>query len=201
MKLYYLPGACPLASHITLEWIGKPYEAIKMSRDEIKQPEFLAKNPMGSVPVLEDGDFTLTQSAAVLEYLAELNPEAGLLPDSIRDRAEVRRWLGVCNSDIHRTFGNIFGVAALLSDEASQEELYKNSAAKLAGMFEIIEKQLEGNVWIAGARSIADPYLYTLLRWAKAKGVNVGSKNLEAFYARMEADPGVQAALTAQGLI
>lgn len=200
MKLYYLPGACPLASHITLEWIGKPYQAIKVGRDEIKHAEYLAKNPMGSVPVLENGDFTLTQSAAILEYLAELNPEAGLMPDNIHDRAEVRRWLGLCNSDIHRTFTNIFGAAALVSDEASQEELYKNSAIKLTHIFEIIEKQLEGNVWIAGARSIVDPYLYTLLRWAKAKGVNVGSKNLVAFYTRMEADPGVQAALTAQGL-
>lgn len=200
MKLYYLPGACSLASHITLEWIGKPYEAIKVSRDGIKQPDYLAKNPMGAVPVLEDGDFTLTQSAAILEYLAELNPQVGLMPDTARERAELRRWLGLCNADIHRTFGNIFGAAALLADEAAQEALYQSSAAKLAQMFEVVEKQLEGKEWVIGTRSIVDPYLYTLLRWARAKGVNVSSKNLEAFYARMEADPGVQAALTAQGL-
>jgi len=201
MKLYYLPGACPLASHIVLEWIGKPYETQEVSREEIKQPAYLALNPLGAVPVLVDGDFVLTQSAAILEYLAELNPEAGLMPDTPRERAEVRRWLGLCNADIHRTFGNIFGVKALASTEQFQEELVEKSAAKLMQLFAVANRQLEGRQWLAGTRSVADPYLYTLLRWAKAKNIDLGNmRNLQAFYERMEADPGVQAALKAQGL-
>ena len=201
MKLYYLPGACPLASHIALEWIGKPYETQEVSREQIKQPAYLALNPLGAVPVLVDGDFVLTQSAAILEYLADLSPEAGLMPDTPRERAEVRRWLGLCNADLHRTFGNIFAVKSLAGTEQFQEELVSKSAAKLVQLFGVADQQLQGKEWIAGTRSVVDPYLYTLLRWAKGKNVDIGHmRNLQAFYERMEADPGVQAALKAQGL-
>src|SRR5690606_27211391 len=79
MKLYYLPGACSLATHIILEWMGKPYETQAVAREELKQPEFLALNPMGAVPVLADGDHILTQNASILEYLAEQAPQLNLL--------------------------------------------------------------------------------------------------------------------------
>jgi len=201
MKLYYLPGACPLASHIVLEWIGKPYEAVKVGREEIKQPPYLAMNPLGAVPVLQDGDLTLTQSAAILEYLAETSPETKLMPDTPSQRAEVRRWLGICNADLHRTFANIFGAASLVKDEAAQQELIASSSAKLVSIFRVVDQQLAGKQWVAGARSVVDPYLYTLLRWAEAKNVDIAHlSNLAAFRERMESDKGVQAALKAQGL-
>ncbi|RTZ48177.1 glutathione S-transferase family protein [Candidimonas sp. SYP-B2681] len=201
MKLYYLPGACPLASHIVLEWTATPYELQQVSRTELKEPAFLAMNPLGAVPVLIDGDLTLTQSAAILEYLAETHPDAKLLPETPRERAEVRRWLGFCNADLHRTFGMLFSVGYYTDNAEFQGQLVSKAAAKLVQMFDIADKQLEGKEWIAGARSIVDPYLYTLLRWAKAKKLDIASmKNLEAFFIRMEADPGVQAAVKAQGL-
>ncbi|MEB2399054.1 glutathione S-transferase family protein [Parapusillimonas granuli] len=201
MKLYYLPGACPLATHIALNWANAPYELQAVSREEIKQPAYLALNPMGAVPVLVDGDLTLTQSAAILEYVAETHPEAGLMPDTPRERAEVRRWLGLINADIHRTFGNLFGAAQFMSTPEGQRELAEKSGAKLLGIFAIVDRQLEGKEWVAGARSIADPYLYTVMRWAKAKELDLSRyKNLQAFYARMEADPGVRKALKEQGL-
>lgn len=201
MKLYYLPGACPLASHIVLEWIGKPYETQAVGRDELKQPPYLALNPLGAVPTLVDGDFTLTQSAAILEYLAEQSPEAGLLPDTLRERAEVRRWLGFCNADLHRTFALIFSAGYYTDNTEFQQQLVDKTAAKLVQLFSVIDKQLEGKQWITGARSIADPYLYTILRWAKAKSVDIAHlANLKAFSASMEADAGVKAALKAQGL-
>src|SRR3546814_5968497 len=87
MKLYYLPGACSLASHIVLEWIGKPYETQALSREEMKQAPYLKLNPLVAVPVLVDGDWVLTQSAAILEYLAESNPQAGLMTEAMRERA------------------------------------------------------------------------------------------------------------------
>src|SRR5690606_21227738 len=144
MKLYYLPGACPLASNIAMEWAGQPYELQLVSRDALKQPAYLALNPLGSVPTLVDGDFILTQSAAILEYIAELNPAAKLLPDTPRERAEVRRWLGLCNADIHRTFANIFGAQALASSTEFQEELIAKSSAKLKQLFAVADQQLEG---------------------------------------------------------
>ncbi len=104
MKLYYFPGACPLVTHIALEWIGKPYETVRLTPEQTKEAGYLALNPKGAVPTLVDGDFVLTQSTAILDYPAELNPQAGLLGDTPRERAETRRWLGLCNSDLHKTF-------------------------------------------------------------------------------------------------
>ncbi len=201
MKLYYMPGACPLATHIVLEWIGQPYEIEAVAREKLKQPEFLALNPVGSVPVLTDGDLVLTQSAAILEYLAEKHPETKLLPDTIEARAETRRWLGFVNADLHKTFGVVFGKASFVSDTSCQEQLAAGGKAKAAQLFAIIDKQLEGKEWVTGSRSVVDPYLYTVTRWAHAVKLDLsGLRNLHAFFEHMNADAGVQAALKAQGL-
>ena len=201
MKLYYMPGACPLASHIVLEWIGKPYETERLTHAQIKEPAYLKLNPLGAVPTLVDGDLVLTQSAAILEYLSDLNPELDLIGDTPRERAETRRWLGLCNADIHRSFGMIFGAAKYSDDPAIQQLLSDNTKARVPAMFAQADRQLEGKQWLTGKRSIADPYLYTVLRWAHAKGVDLGGqKNLQRFFEHMEADAGVQAALKAQGL-
>lgn len=201
MKLYYLPSACPLATHIVLEWIGKPYEAQPVGRDELKQAPFLALNPLGAVPVLVDGDMVLTQSSAILEYLAELHPEAALMPENLREKAETRRWLGFCNADLHRTFNLVFAVGYYTDNADFQHQLITKTAAKLVQMFGIMDKQLEGRQWVTGKRSIADPYLYTILRWTHAKNIDIANmKNLQAFVSRMNTDPGVRAALAAQGL-
>ena len=102
MKLYYMPGACSLASHIVLEWVGKPYETHKLSREALKEPDFLKVNPLGAVPALVDGDWAVTQNASILEYIAEQAPQSKLLGDgSARSRADVRRWLGFILSLIH----------------------------------------------------------------------------------------------------
>ncbi|MEO6984660.1 MAG: glutathione S-transferase N-terminal domain-containing protein [Paralcaligenes sp.] len=201
MKLYYMPGACPLATQIVLEWIGKPYESQAVSRTEIKEPAYLALNPLGSVPVLVDGDMTLTQSAAILEYLAELNPSLNLLGNTPKQRAETRRWLGFCNSDLHRTFSLVFGAAAFTSNADFQKELALKAAERVVALLHVADKQLAGKQWLTGSRSIADPYLYTILRWAKAKNLDIaGMTNLQAFFQHMEADPGVKSALKAQGV-
>src|SRR4026207_1982388 len=76
MKLYYFPGSGALADPIVLAWIGAPGEAVKLDREGLKSPEFLALNPSGAVPVLVDGDFVLTQNVAILGYLPEQHPQA-----------------------------------------------------------------------------------------------------------------------------
>jgi len=202
VKLYYMPGACPLATHITLEWIGRPYEAQAVPREELKQPAFLALNPVGSVPVLTDGDLVLTQSVAILEYLAEKHPEAGLMPDDLTGRAETRRWLAFVNADLHKAFGLIFGKAAFTREPAAQELLAEGGTAKALQLFKILDRQLEDREWVTGTRSIVDPYLYTIIGWAYMLKIDISAlRNLAAFHERMNADPGVQAALKAQGLI
>jgi len=203
MKLYYMPGACSLASHIVLEWIGKPYETHKLSREALKEPEFLRINPMGAVPALTDGDWTLTQNVSILEYLAEQAPESTLLGDgSARSRAEVRRWVGFINSDVHKTFSLLFGAERYLKDEGAQKELAASASALLTKLFAQLDTQLAGKQYLAGAApSVADAYLYVVLRWAHAKEVDLtGLSNLSAFFERMQANAGVKAALQAEGL-
>ncbi|RZA18196.1 MAG: glutathione S-transferase family protein [Lysobacteraceae bacterium] len=201
MKLYTSPGACSLADHIALHWTGTPFEAQVMSRDQRRQPDFLALNPAGAVPVLQVGDWVLTQNAAILNYVADKFPEAKLGGDgSPESRAEVNRWLAFLNSDMHPAFHPLFGANAALGSEAEakSKELAKQ---KLRGLFERADAQLAGKDWLTGSRSIADPYLFVVTQWAKKLGIDLsGLDNLAAFDARMAADAGVQAALKAEGL-
>lgn len=203
MKLYYMPGACSLASHIVLEWVGKPYETHQLSREALKEPEFLKVNPLGAVPALTDDGWTITQNVAILEYIAEQAPQSQLLgAGTARSRAEVRRWLGFINSDIHKTFSMLFGAGRFVADEAAQKELMGSASKLLTKLFSQLNTQLADKPFLAGdAPSIADAYLYVVLRWAHAKEVDLsGQDHLAAFFKRMEADKGVQAALKAEGL-
>lgn len=203
MKLYYMPGACSLAGHIVLEWIGKPYETEAVARDALKQAEFLKINPQGAVPALTDQGITLTQNAAILEYLAESAPEAQLMGDgSVAQRAETRRWFGMINSDVHKTFSLVFGAQRYVPDEAGQEALRKSAAAQLRTLFGLINTRLTGRDYLVGSKpTIADAYLYVVLRWAKAKQIDLqGYDALAAFSARLDGDSKVQAALKAEGL-
>ncbi len=201
MKLYTSAGACSLADHIVLHWIGQPFQAQLVSREQRRSPEFLALNPAGAVPVLEEGDWVLTQNAAILNYLADRFPQAGLGGDGTpQSRAEVNRWLAFLNADVHPTFHPLFGSTGYL-DEAGVALTQDTARKRLRGYFERADAQLEGRDYLIGTRSIADPYLYVVLRWARKLGVDLsGLERLAAFEARMAADPGVRAALAAEGL-
>jgi len=202
MKLYTSPGACSLADHIALQWTGAPFEAQLVSRDERKQDWFKQLNPAGAVPVFEDDGWVLTQNAAILNYLADRFPEAKLGGDGTpKGRAEVNRWLSFLNADVHPAFHPMFGMSAYLGGEG--EAKAKDAAkAKLRGHFERADAQLAGRDYLAGGRSIADPYLFVVTQWAKKTGVDLsGLDNLHAFDQRMASDAGVQAALKAEKLL
>lgn len=200
MKLYYYPGACALADHIVLEWIGATYDLVEMNRTSVKSPDYLALNPNGNVPLLRHGDFLLTENVAILVYLAELHPEAQLLGDGTpRGRAEVLRWLAFLNSDVHGAFKPIFSPLRYLPDETRTADVVDAARVRVREFLVILDAQLEGRDWIAGTRSIADPYLFVVTRWAMAKNVDMnGLDNLARFVERMFADAGVQAALEAE---
>jgi len=196
-----MQGACPLVSQIAMEWMGQDYELEAVEREALKQPEFLKLNPVGSVPVLVDGDLVLTQSVAILEYLNELHPEAGLHGADRVERAEVRRWLSFVNADVHRTFSIIFGPQAYSQDPEIQKMLVGKCAERVRFLLGIADKQLEGKDWLTGKRSIADPYLYVIGLWTRFKNLDVsGLKNFQRFLTRLDSDPGVVAALKKQGL-
>ncbi|HEY4343467.1 MAG TPA: glutathione S-transferase N-terminal domain-containing protein [Parvibaculum sp.] len=200
MKLYYFQGACSLADHIVLEWTGASYEAVRMTLQSIKKPDYLALNPGGTVPLLTDGDFSLTENAAILGYLADLHPEARLLGDgTLRGRADVMRWLAFLNSDVHMAFKPIFLPGRYLQDPAFAEELGDMAGGHVRTYLERLDAQLQGRDWLTGQRSVADPYLFVMLRWAIGKKIDMsGLENLSSFIERMDADAGVKAAIAAE---
>lgn len=208
MKLYTKPGACSTADHIALQWSGKPFQFEVMSARTVKEPAYLAINPSGAVPAITDevagGEtFVLTQNAAILGYIADTAPDAGLLGDGTpQQRAIASKWLAFCNSDLHPSFSPLFAPGAFIAD-AAQHDAVKDAARKrIRKNFETANTALEGKHWLAGFRSVADPYLYITLRWADAMKLDMsGLSNLAAFKQRMEDDAGVQAALRAEGLM
>jgi len=197
MKLYHMHGACSLADLIVLGWLGIPHQTIPMTLETMKTPEYLAMNPGGNVPLLVHDDFSLTENVAILGYLADLHPEARLAGDgSARGRAEVMRWLAFLNSDVHKAFKPLFSPARFLDERDMDEEMARNARLHIRDYLERIDAQLAGSEWLTGQRSIADPYLFVVLRWAQGMGVDLdGLDHLAAFGERMHLDPHVRQAL------
>lgn len=202
MKLYTKPGACSTADHIALQWTGGPFEVEILTRDAMKAPTFLAINPAGAVPAVVDGDFVLTQNAAIMGYIADTFPAAGLGGDgSARQRAEAARWLAFVNSDVHPAFIPLFNPGAFHADGGQHDAIKAAARKRVRGVLERADAQLAGRQWLAGFRSFADPYLYVTLRWAHGLGIDLsGLDNLATFKARMDSDEGVRAVLAAEGL-
>ncbi|WP_282247317.1 glutathione S-transferase N-terminal domain-containing protein [Stenotrophomonas sp. PS02300] len=202
MKLYSKPGACSTADHIALQWTGQPFEVELLDKDTLKAPAYLAINPAGSVPTIVDGSFMLTQNAAIMGYIADSYPQAGLGGDgSPQQRAEANRWLAFVNSDVHPAFSPLFAPAKFIADDSQYDAIRDAARKRLRGLFETANRQLADKPWLAGFRSYADAYFYITLRWAAGAKVDLaGLDNLAAFKTRMEADTGVQAALKAEGL-
>ena len=203
MKLYTKPGACSTADHIALQWAGIPFELELVTHQSRKSPEFLALNPAGAVPVIVDGDFVLTQNAAIMGYIADNAPQAGLMGDgSARQRAEASRWLAFVNSDLHPSFTPLFAPGLFMRGAEHYDTVKDLARKRVRKHYETVDARLgESGGWLAGFRSAADPYLFVTLLWADALQIDVADlAHLSAFRARMQADAGVQAAFKAEGL-
>lgn len=203
MKLYSFPGSCALASHIALEWSGKPYSVELIKKEDLDQVKFRQLNPSHHVPILEGDGWVLDQNAAILGYIAAIAPEARLHGDGTPlGRAEVDRWLGLVNSEIHPAYKPLFGTTSYLGDEAVIEKTKDNARRQLRRMFERCNAQLGKHAWIAGeTKSIADAYLFVVLMWSHLVKVDLsGLDNLKKFEQRMRGDAGVKKALKDEGL-
>ena len=196
-----------MADHIALHWTGRPFEVQVMDAASMKEPAYLAINPSGAVPAITDAAadgelFVLTQNAAIMGYIADSAPAAKLVGDgSAQQRALATKWLAFCNSDLHPSFSPLFGPGAFSEDPADHDAIKAAARKRIRKNFETANAALEGKQWLAGFRSVADPYLYVTLRWADAMKIDLADlPNLAAFKQRMQADPGVQATLKAEGL-
>lgn len=198
--LYYAPGACSLAPHITLEWIGRPYEAVRV---KYGSDELLAVNPAGAVPTLrEDDGWLLTQAGAILDYLAHKHPEAGLAGgEGVRAKAEAHRWSAFFTSDVHAAFWPIFMPYRYTTDqsEAARAAVVEAGHRLVAKQIGVLDRHLDGREYILdGGRSVIDAYSFPMVRWAMKllPGGLEGYPNVQSLHDRLAADPNVQKVLT-----
>jgi len=196
--LYYAVGACSLAPHIVLEWIGAPFEAVKV---QYGSPELLAVNPAGAVPTLrEDDGWLLTQAGAILDYLAHKHPEAGLTGgDSLREKAEAHRWSSFFTSDMHAAFWPIFMPYRYTTDDhdEARAKVVEAGHALVHKQFATLNAHLEGREWVLGSKSVIDAYAFPMIRWGKKllEGHLAQYPNVLALHDRLAADPAVQKVL------
>jgi len=199
MKLYYSPGACSLSPHIVLNEAGFTYETEKVDLGKHRTAggaDFYQINPKGYVPVLElDNGERLSEGPAIVQYLADRKPEAGLSPPP-GDFARYRliEWLNFITAELHKQFGPFF--------HGGSEEAKEKQRAKLGERFKYVDEQLQGRQYLLGDRfTVADAYLFTMLTWTKKAGIDLGQwPALNAYFARVGARPHVVAALKEEGL-
>jgi glutathione S-transferase len=180
MKLYFAPGACSFVPHALLEATGQPFETqmVKLHKGEQKTPEYLAINPRGQVPVLEDGDARITQIVAIVGYLDAKFPQQGFLPSDPLARAKVMEALAWMNNTVHPTFTHVFMPFKFSDDAQVQANLKAYNAKLYRPMLEEIEAMAKaaadaGRPWLAGDRfGPLDAYALTLLRWGGYAGID-----------------------------
>jgi len=201
MKLYYLKGACSLASFISLNEAGVKFEAIEVDHKTHKTrdgEDLNAINTKGYVPVLrlDDGQI-LTENVAVLSYIADLSPAAKLAPAAgTFERYRLLELLAYINSEIHKNFGPLFYPTL-------GEEVKKFARDNLNKRLDWLEKSIGSKTYLMGEQfTVADAYLYVVLSWSSHVGIDLGKwPALKRHNDRVGARPHVIAALKAEGLI
>ncbi len=201
MKLYYAPGACSLASHIALHETGLPFEIDKLNvptKTTSSGEDFMRINPKGYVPAikLDDGSI-LTEGAAILQYIADQNPDSGLAPkpDSM-ERYRLQEWLTFIGTEIHKTFSPLF-------NKTATEEVKSNARNLLIKRLGYVETQLANKPYLMGDHfTVADAYLFVVVSWSSHVDFNLAQfPRIKEYTARIAARPTVQAAMKAEGLI
>jgi glutathione S-transferase len=200
MKLYYAPGACSLSPDIVLKELGLPHEMVKVSTKTKKMEDggdYLQVNAKGYVPTLEldDGE-RLTEGPAIVQYLADQVPAAKLAPaNGTMERYRLQEWLNFITSELHKQFSPLFY-------PTTPDEVKEAQRARIAGRYNWLSQKLEGKDYLMGDRfTVADAYLFTILRWSNPSGIDLAKWPVLAQYvARVAARPKVQAALKAEGL-
>jgi glutathione S-transferase len=201
MKLYYSPGACSLSPHIALLEAGLPYDLVKVDVRAKKLEngdDFLKVNPKGQVPVLQlDSGELVTEGPVIVQMIADQASAKNLAP--ARDSAErykLLEWLNFITTELHKNFSPLF--QPVIPDEV--KSFFKD---RIMGKFKYVDSKLAGQDYLMGKQfTVADGYLFVMLKWAERTGLNVSAlTNLTAFRDRVAARPKVQEALSKEGLL
>jgi glutathione S-transferase len=199
LTLYYAPGTCALATHLALEFSGAPYEAKRLDfrQQQQRTPEYLRVNPKGRVPALVTERGVLTETPALLQYIAQSYPQAGLAPlDDAFLLARGNEFNSFLCSTVHVNHAHKGrGYRWVDADDtAALEAMKKKVPQTMAESFTLIEEGMLQGPWVLGERfSTSDPYLYTLTRWLDGDGVDLNRfPKVADHMRRMEAQPQVR---------
>ena len=201
MRLYYAPAACSLALHIVAREAGLDLDLTRVDLASHKTGDgrdFHEVSPNGYVPALElaDGEI-LTEAAVIVQYLADIAPDAGLLPPAgTFARYRALEWLNFIATELHK------GLAPLWYP-ATPDATRRAILHKLTNRFGHVEARTAGGNYLMGPEFTApDAYAFAILNWAGPLKVDLSPwPGLQAYVARVAARPGVRAALQSEGLL
>ncbi|MEM1439691.1 MAG: glutathione binding-like protein [Pseudomonadota bacterium] len=202
MKLHFFPGSCALAPHIVLARMGVDYEAVKVVKGD---PAFQAVNPLGVVPAIEHDGRVYTQADAILHWLADREPEAGLgAGHDVEAHFQLNHWMAFLTGDLHPAFFPFFNPVryTVSDDDAALADVRAAAQVRVAHYLDFFEAHMKGREFlVGGAFSIADAYAVPMLRWVRLLDRKLDQwPSLDAYLARLQAEPAVLQALREQGL-
>jgi glutathione S-transferase len=203
LTVYFAKGTCALASHIALEDSGAPYEAkrIDFSKNDQQSPEYLAINPKGRVPSLVTPQGALTETPAILVYIAQSFPKAKLAPlDDPFALAQMQSFNSYLCSTVHVAHAHRVRGSRWADEESSFADMKRKVPQTVAAVFGLIEQKMFKGPWVMGEQyTVADPYLFTLAGWMKGDSVDIQTfPKLAEHHARMAERANVKKVIAAE---
>lgn len=203
LKLYYARGTCALASHIALEEAGADYETelLDFKRNEQNSADYLAINPKGRVPSLVTDRGALTETPAILAFIAQCFPQARLAPlDDAYGFAEVQAFNSYLCATVHVAHAHRVRGYRWATEDSSFTDMKQMVPKTMGGCFALIERDMLRGPWVMGEQyTICDPYLYTIATWLEGDGVDLATLPRVADHRnRMAERPAVRTALAEQ---
>jgi glutathione S-transferase len=194
MKFYYSPGSCALASHIALSEAGADYEPVRIDfgAQEQQSPAYLKTNPKGRVPALVTEQGILTETPAILAYIAQSFPAKKLAPlDDIFAFAKVQAFNSYLCSTVHVAHAHGSRGTRWADSPDSLADMKRKVPETISACFDLIENEYLRGPWVMGTDyTICDPYLYTVTRWLKSDSVDYTQyPKVAAHYAAIEQRP------------
>jgi glutathione S-transferase len=207
MKLYEFGPTRSIRARWTLQELGIPFESVvvRLPENEHKSPEFLKVNPAGKLPVLIDDDFVLTESAAIVRYLAEKFPEQRLWPTALRERAEADRWLMFAVTELEQPLWRIARHTFLYPEPQRIPADVDIASRELKEMTTVLERHLRNREFVAGNHvTVADFVVAYTLDWANEEKLledaPISRSYMERMYARPKAAMRISAAMASIGM-
>jgi glutathione S-transferase len=203
ITLYYAAHTCSLASHIALEDAGADYSTVRISfaAEEQRKPEYLAINPKGRVPALVTDQGILTETPAILAFIAQSFPRARLAPlDDPFSFAQVQAVNSYLCSTLHVAHAHRMRGYRWADEPAAIEAMQRKVPESVAACYDLIEHKMLGEPWVMGGTyTICDPYLFTMAQWLEQDGVDPSRfPKVIAHRRRMSERPAVQRAISEQ---